>query len=153
MQAIPSTCTTSPTSTNSDGATGVLEDSHRVVRLICAGTAVAKIRKGQATARSDTFLSRSLKQNVQVEWTLVEGSLDWERIPALKRLQGASMQMLLEPCILLSADPRKEYSPTPGADRVLLAIISKLEPEVPRLELFAELLQRVHDRLPFHPSL
>jgi hypothetical protein len=153
MQATPSTRTTSPTSTDPDRTTGILEDSHGVVHLICSGVQVAKVRKGQATARSDTFLSRSLKQEVQVVWTLVEGSLDWERIPALKRLQGASMQMLLEPCILLSADPRKEYAPISGADGVRFAIISKLEPEVPRLELFAELLRCVKDRLPFHPSL
>jgi hypothetical protein len=143
--------------TTTDGTgtwTGVLENPNGVMQLMCAGVVVAKSRRGHShLPRSDTFMSSSLKQEVHVTWSLVELDLDWERIPALKRLQGASMQQLLEPCVLLFADPRKEHVPQPGADRVLLAIIDKIEPEVPRLELFSELLQRVRHHLPFHPSL
>jgi len=148
MQTIPSTCAASPTSTDSDGATGILEDSNGVMTLICNGKRVARCRGVKRELRVDTVTLRGGQH--ALEWELIEiESLTLDVVSALMRCQGASLQRLLDPCVLLFAHPRPHYSSQPGANQVFLAIIRQCEvTAIPPFELFSVLLQCVKDRLP-----
>jgi len=148
MQTIPSTCAAGSTSTNSDGATGILEDSNGVTTLICNGKKVARCKGVKRESRVDTLTLQGGQH--ALEWELIEiESLTLDVVPALMRSQGLSFQRLLDPCVLLFAQPRPMYSTQPGADRVFLAIIRQCTAvAVPPFELFSVLLQCVKDRLP-----
>lgn len=76
------------------------------------------------------------------------GALHWEYKAAVLLLQGASMQQLLRPYLLLRADPIPPYSPWPGAYNVVLADVRDAPGGLSYIEMFQLLAPDVLGSLP-----
>jgi hypothetical protein len=153
MQEIPSSGAGNATTSGTSRATGLLEDPHNVGILICNGARVARCRGVRIEKRDELLTARG--SPCRVVWDLLEiEALILDTIPALKRAQGLSLQRLLDPCVLLFAEPCPPYDPLPGAKKVFLAIVHQADvKDLSPFELFSALLQKVKDHLPIHRSL
>lgn len=114
-----------------------LEDSDGVVRLYFCDEVMAKTEVPQLFHCSSDG----------AEWRLWGFKcLRWERVQALKLLQGASLQQLLGPrYYVISLHTRPPYSPVPGVDLLQVVEPTKLPPGM-KDESFISL---VYDRMKF----
>jgi hypothetical protein len=66
--------------------------------------------------------------------------LYWTQKSALLYLQGGSLQQVLQPWLVLKADPRPFHDPCPGANNVVLAELFEPPAKLTQQQLFELLL-------------
>lgn len=105
---------------SSGPASGLLESPDGVARLYRGGNVIAKCYG----VRSDYLEGAYVLEGgcYQLEWRRwTANRLVWTQPTALLFLQGATLQQLVSPFLLLAGSPRHAASPEPGMDHVVLA--------------------------------
>ena len=124
-----------PDGTEPGPAEGFLENPDGVVRLYRGGSVVAKCYG----VRDDYFEGTYLLDGgaYQVEWRRWNVSrLVWSQPSALLFLQGATLQQLLQPLLILAGTPRPSSSPEPGMDGLVLAEVCASSSDLTYPQLF-----------------
>lgn len=121
---------------DSDGdASGLLEDPKGVVHLR---------RNGREAATLVTTTVTKDHTHEGVTWNVWRAKrLYWSHTSGLLFLQGASLQLLLSPFLLLGGRPTRVADPRPGMHGVTLVDIVSAPPAA----TYSELFQLIADRL------
>ena len=120
-------------------ATGILEGADGV-SLYSAGQLIATV---EGEVESLDFTVDRGKKIRAINWRF--DSIRWSHYASLLLLQGASLQQLVEPYLLLRAQQSPLYAPVPRAKRVSLAELIEVPEGMSRQELFTVF----HQALPF----
>lgn len=119
---------------------GILEDSD-IVRIFRHGRLVCRC----FGTSSQTLVGHYAvgEEHVEVEWTRwsIRG-LYWAYAPAMLFLQGASLQSLIEPFLILDGELRSVSDPSPGMRNVVLAEVRKAPPHITYPQMFHILASR-----------
>lgn len=126
--------------THSPTASGLLEGADGVVSLYAVGQLIATV---EGEAESLDFTVDRGKKIRAINWRF--DSIRWSHYASLLILQGASLQQLVEPYLLLRAQQTPLYAPVPRAKRVSLAELIEVPEGMSRQELFTAF----HQALPF----
>lgn len=113
-----------------------------MTRLYFDGREVAEAINPRCSFVSGTYQ----KGRIHIEWR--RWFIDELRLShwaSLLFLQGASMQQLVEPYVLLRASPRRAHDPVSGLLEVALAEILVAPEELSRVELLALLLPEARE--------
>lgn len=121
------------------GAARILEGTDGVTLLSVMGRDIAYSVTASSSIMSGLY--QSPLGAYRIEWCRwFFDSLFWSHASALLLLQGGSLQQILQPWMVLRADPRPPHDPHPGADGVVLAELFETPAELTHQQLFELLL-------------
>ena len=121
---------------------GILADPDGVTRLYFDNREVGVL----VSPRADLINGHYKDGSISIEWRRWRAEkLLLTSATALLFLSGATMQDLVEPYVLLHAQPRPSYDPNPGLEDVVLAEILSAPEGLSRFELLALLLPEARE--------
>ena len=125
--------------TNAGGAARILEGPDRVTTLTVMNREIAFSSSARSSLMSGLYQSEL--GAFRIEWRRwYFCQLYWTQKSALLFLQGGTLQRVLDPWLVLKADPRALHDPCPGANNVVLAELFDQPSKLTHQQLFKLLL-------------